>query len=76
MDISQQHPPRQSRRGRPSKGPRVRVEGRVHPRIAALFDAEAKRTGISQSDLLAGILAARYSNIPQTIPHEELPKIA
>ena len=65
--------PAAPKRGRPSKGDRTRLEGRVLTPLVELFVDEAQRTGNSQSDLLTMILAARYST-PCT--EEALPRSA
>ncbi len=66
--------PASPKRGRPSKGARTRLEGRVLTPLVELFVDEAQRTGNSQSDVLTLILAARYSN--RCSEEEALPRSA
>ena len=46
----------QSRRGRPSKGPRVEMTVRVRPAVHDAAMAVAKVRGVSLTDFVAGLL--------------------
>jgi hypothetical protein len=49
-----------NRVGRPSKGPREEVKGRVPVTLAQRFREDAARRGKSQTDTLAEVLAEYY----------------
>jgi len=55
--------------GRPSKGERIPVGGRLPVAIAHAMRDEAERREVSYSDVLASALADRYG-LPSVLPPE------
>jgi len=55
------------RPGRPSKGPRATLVGKVHPEVSTAVRAAAAARGVTLNDYLAELLADTHG-LPQHIP--------
>lgn len=65
---SDTHPQPKRKAGRPSKGDRETVWGKVPTPLARRFKADAERRGVSQADLLTEVLRRVYRDEREEMP--------